>query len=55
MKYLFNQGVKTLAERSGFNTAGERKYSGSVNYCTGGFSNGERVNINISFKGTQSR
>ena len=39
----------------GFNTAGQREFSGSVNYRTGDFFNGERVNINSSFTWNQSR
>jgi hypothetical protein len=39
----------------GFNTAGQREFSGGVNYRTGDFFNGERVNINGSFTWNQSR
>lgn len=39
----------------GFNTAGQREFSSSVNYRTGDFFNGERVNINGSFTWNQSR
>lgn len=39
----------------GFSTAGQREFSGSVNYRTGDFFNGERVNINGSFTWNQSR
>ncbi|MEX0965297.1 MAG: DUF5916 domain-containing protein [Pseudohongiellaceae bacterium] len=39
----------------GFNTAGQRQFAGSVNYRTGDFFNGERVNINGSFTWNQSR
>ncbi len=39
----------------GFNTAGQREFSGSINYRTGDFFNGERVNINSSFTWNQSR
>ncbi len=39
----------------GFSTAGQREFSGSVNYRTGDFFNGERVNINSSFTWNQSR
>lgn len=39
----------------GFNIAGQREFSGSVNYRTGDFFNGERVNVNGSFTWNQSR
>lgn len=39
----------------GFNTAGQRQFSGGLNYRTGDFFNGERVNINGSFTWNQSR
>ena len=39
----------------GFTTAGQREFSGSINYRTGDFFNGERVNINSSFTWNQSR
>lgn len=39
----------------GFNTAGQREFSGGVNYRTGDFFNGERVNINSNFTWNQSR
>jgi len=39
----------------GFRTAGQREFSGSVNYRTGDFFNGERVNINGSFTWNHSR
>lgn len=39
----------------GFNTAGQREFSAGVNYRTGDFFNGERVNINSNFTWNQSR
>lgn len=39
----------------GFTSAGQRQFAGSVNYRTGDFFNGERVNISSSFTWNQSR
>jgi hypothetical protein len=39
----------------GLNTAGQREFSGGVNYRTGDFFNGERVNVNGSFAWNRSR
>jgi len=47
--YEFNE------QEIGFNTAGQREFSGGINYRTGDFFNGERVNINGNFNWNQSR
>jgi len=47
--YRFNE------QEIGFQTAGQREFSGGLRYRTGDFFNGERVNIGTDFSWNQSR